>query len=535
MSPNLYVKTRSLFYACFVFLILSQFNSFNFHTADANSSGVLVYGRSGDSVSLDPAKETDGESLSVADNIFENLVRFKLGTTEIEPELAERWTVSADGLEYTFFLRKGVVFHDSTPFDSDAVIFSFLRQNDTKHEAYGYSKTWDYWNDMGMDTLVKSVEKIDSHTVKMVLSRIEAPFLANLAMRFAAIVSPTAVRKFKQDFSKNPVGTGPYRFVNWSRGEKIVLEAFKNYWSEKPKIMRVVFKTIPDGSARLNAFLAKEIHIMNQPTPDQLKTIQERRKDANILTGSGMNVAYLAMNNQKKPFDNVKVRVAMNLAINKEAILKSIYSGMGVAAINPIPPTLWGYNKNIKGYAFDVAKAKEMLKESGFPNGFKTTLYYMPVSRPYMPDAKKVAEAIQSDLKNIGVIAELQTYEWATYLDKTKKGEHEMALMGWTGDNGDPDNFLRVLLSEENTKPPASNIAFYKNNELTKILNDAKSVLDMGKRTQLYQKAQEIIFKDAPWVPIAHSKTFVPLDSKVKGFVLTPNETRHFKTVWFEK
>jgi ABC-type transport system substrate-binding protein len=497
--------------------------------------GVLIYGRGGDSVSLDPAKETDGESLNVCDNIFDTLVQFKLGTTEIEPGLAESWTVASDGLSYSFKLRKGVKFHDGTPFDADAVIFSLMRQHDSKHEAFGYAKAWSYWNDMGMNTLVKAITKVDAHTVRFDLSRPEAPFLANMAMQFASIVSPTAVRKSKEEFSKTPVGTGPFKFVSWTKGERIVLDANKEFWGEKPKLARVIFRSIPDSSARLNAFLAKEIHMMNQPTPDQVATIKQRRTDATVMDAPGMNVAYLAFNVQKKPFDNPKVRQAFNMAVNKDAIIKGIYSGMGMAAVNPIPPSLWGYNKSIKGYDYNVEKAKELLKDAGFPNGMKTTLYFMPVSRPYMPDGKKVAEAIQADLKKIGVEASLSTFEWGTYLDKTKNGEHEMALLGWSGDNGDPDNFLHVLLSGDNAKAPASNIAFYSNEKVTGLLRQAKVATSEQKRATLYQEAQTIISKDAPWIPIAHSRVAMPMDKRVNGYVMTPNETRRFNTVWLAK
>jgi peptide/nickel transport system substrate-binding protein len=351
-------------------------------------------------------------------------------------------------------------------------------------------------------------------------------------MSFASIVSPNAVRKFKEDFARNPVGTGPFKFTSWTKGERIVLGANKSFWGQKPNLARVIIRSIPDSSARLNAFLAKEIHMMNQPTPDQIATIRNRRKDAKIMEAAGMNVAYLAFNNTKKPFDNPKVRQALNMAVNKDAIIKGVYSGMGVAAKNPIPPTLWGYNKTVSPYEFNVTKAKQLLKDAGLPNGFKTTLYFMPVSRPYMTDGKKVAEAVQADLKNVGVDVQLQTYEWATYLDKTKNGEHEMALLGWSGDNGDPDNFLHVLLSGENAKAPASNIAFYSNSEVTNTLNMAKAETTQAKRSALYEKAQALIHKDAPWIPIAHSQVAMPMDARVNGYVMNPNETRRFNTVW---
>jgi len=494
----------------------------------AKPFGVLIYGRGGDSVSLDPAKETDGESLNVCDNIFDTLVQFKDGTTEIEPGLAQSWEVSSDSLRYTFHLRSNVKFHDGTPLNADAVVFSLLRQHDPKHEAYRYAQAWSYWQDMGMDKLVSSIEKVDDKTVRIVLRTPNAPFLANMAMSFASIVSPSAVRKHKQDFARNPVGTGPFKFISWTKNEKIVLDANPEFWGGQTKLARVIFRSYPDASTRLNAFLAKEIHMMNLPSPDQVVIIKQKRPDAKVLEEAAMNVAYLAFNTGKGPFAQAKVRQALNMAVNKEAIIKGVYAGMGVPAVNPIPPSLWGYNSSITPYSYNQAKAKQLLAEAGFPKGFESELYYPPVSRPYMPDAKRVAEAIQADFKAVGVKVQLTTHEWAVYLDKTKKGEHPMALMGWTGDNGDPDNFLSVLLSGDNAKAPASNIAFYDNSKVTQILRDAQKVTLQKKRAELYRQAQQLIHQDAPWIPVAHSRVAMPMDPKVQGFILQPNGSRRF-------
>jgi ABC-type transport system substrate-binding protein len=507
--------------------ILSSFATLP-QIAFGQSKSVLIYGRGGDSVSLDPAKETDGESLNVCDNIFDTLVQFKDGTTEIEPGLAQRWDVSANGLTYTFHLRQNVKFHDGTPMNADAVVFSLLRQHDAKHEAFKFAQMWSYWQDMGMDKLVAAIEKVDEKTVRIVLKSPSAPFLANMAMSFASVVSPTAVRKHKQEFARNPVGTGPFKFVSWTKNEKVVLDAFQEFWGGQPKLARVIFRSYPDSATRLNAFLAKEIHMMNLPTPDQVNVIRLKRPEAKIIEEPAMNVAYLAFNTTKGPFANPKVRQALNMAVNKEAIIKGVYAGMGIPAVNPIPPSLWGYNTTISPYAFNQGKAKQLLAEAGYPKGFESELFYLPVSRPYMPDAKRVAEAIQADFKAVGVKVQLTTHEWAVYLDKTKRGEHPMALMGWTGDNGDPDNFLNVLLSGDNAKPPASNIAFYDNQKVTQILRDAQKVTVQNKRADLYRQAQKLIHQDAPWIPIAHSRVAMPMDPKVQGFILQPNGSRRF-------
>jgi peptide/nickel transport system substrate-binding protein len=261
-------------------------------------------------------------------------------------------------------------------------------------------------------------------------------------------------------------------------------------------------------------------------------------KDSNLklYKRPGMNVAYLAFNTTKKPFDNPKVRQAINYAVNKGGIIKSFYAGMAIPAVNPMPPVIWGYNNNVKDYEFNLDKAKQLLKEAGYPNGFEVDFYAMQDPRPYMPNGKKVAEFISADLAKIGVKTHIVSYDWQTYKDRVGKGEHSMALFGWIGDNGDPDNFLYVLLDKDNTRTPdAGNIAFYVNDELHNILIEAQHSTDQAKRTQLYMKAQEIIKQDAPWVPLVHATAPEAARSYVKGWVLHPTGSDKLYKVSIEK
>ena len=200
-----------------------------------------------------------------------------------------------------------------------------------------------------------------------------------------------------------------------------------------------------------------------------------------------------------------------------------------------MPPTLWGYNDDIKDYTYDPAKAIALLKEAGLEKGFDTELWAMPVPRPYMPDGRKVAEAIQGDLKKVGINAKIVSYDWGTYLKKTSNGEHDMALMGWTGDIGDPDNFLYVLLDKDNAVKPAQNISFYKSDKLHEVLTKAQVETDHKKRIELYRQAQQIIHDDAPMVPLAHSTVVVPVQQAVSGFVMDPTGRRRFAEVWLDK
>ncbi len=499
---------------------------------DGKSGGIIVFARSGDSVGLDPARETDGESFYGSHQIFDTLVEFKPGTTEIIPALATSWDVSSDGLTYTFHLRKGIKFHDDTPFNSDAVVFSYMRQLDENHPFHKYGP-WKYWGYMDMSAIIDTIEAVDKYTVQFNLKKVEAPFIANLAMDFAAIVSPTAYKANPEGFASNPVGTGPFKFVSWTKDSDIVLDRNPDYW-EPVYLDRVILKVIPDATARWLALQKGEVDIIDFPAADDLPAMQSN-PDIQLIQQAGLNVGYLAMNTQKKPYDDKRVRQAMNHAINRDEIIKAVYGSAGQPAKNPIPPTMWSYNDDIESYSYDVEKAKALLTEAGYQDGFKTEIWAMPVARPYNPDARKIAEIMQAQLAKINVEVEIITYEWGTYLDKTDSGEHQAAMLGWTGDNGDPDNFLFVLLSIPAAEVPAGNIAFWKNEAFNDLIVQAKETAGQDKRTQLYREAQEIFHEEAPWVPIAHSVVTVPAKNKVKDFLIYPTGLRVFKHVWLEK
>lgn len=499
----------------------------------AKKGGVLVFGRSGDAVGLDPAREDDGESFYIADNVYETLVDFAPGSTDIIPGLAESWTASADGLEYTFKLRKGVKFHDGTPFNAEAVVYSLSRQFKQDHPDYG-NGPWKYWGYMDMDNIIQDVVAVDNLTVKISLKKPEAPFIANLAMNFSAIVSPTAAKKYGTELSNNPVGTGPFKFVSWVKDDNIVLERYTGYWGDKTYLDRVIFKVIPDATARYLALKKGEVDIIDFPNPSDIPAI-EADENLKVVSQAGMNIGYLAMNMDRKPFDNKLVRQAVNYAINKAEIIDAVYGPLGVAAKNPMPPDMWGYNNAIEDYGYDPAKAKQLLAEAGYAKGFKTTLWAMPVSRPYNPNGRRMAEIMQAQLKAVGITVEIVSYEWGTYLDKTSAGEHDMCLLGWTGDNGDPDNFLWVLLSIPAAEVPAGNHAFWRNEEFNALIKEAKESSDQAKRTQLYEQAQVIFHEEAPWVPVAHSQVVEPMKKTVEGFVLYPTGKRNFAPVWLNQ
>ncbi len=493
----------------------------------------LVYCSEGSPENFYPGINTTGTSFDVNSQIYSRIVDFERGGTKVVPGLAERWTVSKDELEYTFYLRKGVKFHSSKnfkptrDFNADDFIFSIERQwkeNDPYFRVT--SSNHSYFNDMGMPKLLKTVDKVDEYTVKIVLNQPEAPFLSNLAMEYAGIQSKEyAIAMLKagtpEKIDQDPIGTGPYQMVQYLKDALVRFKAFPQYWGGKAKIEDLIFAITPDPSVRWAKLQKGECHVMPYPNPADLDAM---RKDPNVvmLEQPGLNIGYLAYNTTKKPFDDVRVRKAINMAIDKKAIVSAVYLSTGVAATNPIPPTQWSYNKSIKDDAFDPAAAKKALAAAGYPNGFTTDLWAMPVSRPYNPNAKRIAELMQADLAKIGVKAEIKSFEWGEYRKRMQAGEHQMGMMGWTGDNGDPDNFLNNLLGCDSAKTNGSNVAKFCYQPFEDLVKKAKVVSNPAERTKLYEKAQVVFKEQAPWFTIAHAVQLAPVRKEVIDFKLSP-------------
>ena len=491
---------------------------------------VFIFGRGGDSVGLDPAHEEDGESFKVCENIYDTLVQYQDNSTEIEPALAESWEITSDGLIWTFYLRRNIDFHDGTPFNADAVLFSLNRQHDTNHPFHQIGGPYIYWADTGLAKTVKKITKIDDHTIQIELNQPYAPFIYALTIPAFAIVSPTALREHKQDFTNHPVGTGPFSFLRWDRNEKIILKANSSYWGGKPGVDLLVFRSIPENSVRLIELQSGNIQAMEFPNPDDLPLIRQD-KNLKIIEKAGMNVGYLALNMDKEPFDKRQVRLAINYAIKKDDIVAQLYQGLGVPAKNPIPPNMWSYAEDTQPYAYDPDLARQLLTEAGYSNGFEVTLWALPVPRPYIPNGRMLAEIIQSDLKQIGIQTEIMSPDWGTYLEKTKNGQHDMAMLGWSADFADPDNFLYYLLSKESAKKPAGNIAFYRSDEMQTILDQARIETKMDARTQLYKQAQALFHHDVPWVPLAHAKQIVIAHKSVRQLKLHPISFKYLRHV----
>ncbi|MGE5678105.1 MAG: ABC transporter substrate-binding protein [Pseudomonadota bacterium] len=491
----------------------------------------LVIGRANDSVSLDPSYTTDADSFKVTVNVLETLVKCDNEGNQILPCLAESWSSSEDGLRWVFKLRQGVRFHDGTVFNADAVVFNFHRwmyTNNTYHDG-----TFIYWNYIfgGYPGLVSSVDKLSEYSVEIKLNKPYAPFLNALAMNAFSISSPQAIKNYKGYLYEHPVGTGPFIFKSWERNKSIVLVRNDNYWNGAAKVSEVEFRVIPSSKTRLEELRKGSIHIADHLSPDD---VAEIKFDANLYLQfrPSFNVGYLALNNDNYPFSKREVRLAINHAIDKEKLINDVFDNLAKPASTYMPPFLWGYNENLESYEYDPELAKKYLAEAGFPNGFKTTLWVMDSAREYFPKPLQVAEFIRDDLLKVNIDAEIKVFSMNEYLDRLSAGEHEMALIGWTGDYADPDNFLYTMLASENAKPGlAGNYSFYKSREADQLLSQARQTTNMVFRKSLYRSLQEIVNYDSPSVPLVHTMPILASRLSVKGYTPMMNGVESLEKV----
>ena len=483
----------------------------------------LVIGRPSDAISLDPALPTDNESAEVIFQVYETLVEWEPGTSTVAPGLATSWEVDATGTVWTFELAHGVRFHDGTLFDADAVVFSLERQRDPSHPYY--RRDFQYWPNSFKN--IERVEKVDDDTVRITIERPYAPFLANMAMFPVSIVSPTAVATHGDEYGAHPVGTGPFVFLGWDRGERIVLGRNADYWRRDrvPSLERLVFETIEDPRQRLIALESGAIDLAVSILPEELQFV-ELHPGLVLHETPANNVAYLAMNMDHAPLRSVRVRRAISHAINKEPIVQLAFQRTAIAAEGPLPPSMWGHHKPRATYAYDPGVARALLAEAEaageWQPGTELVFYVPSTPRPYLPSPERVARAIQANLAEIGIATRIEVNPFVKHLDHTRQGDHDLCLLGWVGDNGDPDNFLQQLDRENTVIGSAINVAFYRDDLVHELLLQAQQADDRLDRERLYARVQEQIAEDVPWVPLAHSQVALAARDDVTGLILNP-------------
>lgn len=502
--------------------------------------GVLVYGSGGQPVNLEPGNITDGNSLIVQQQLYNRLIEFKPGTAELIPALATEWSASDDGKVWTFKLRPGVKFHDGTDFNAEAVKFNVERWWDPQH-PYGFrdaGKTYEIWQQIfggfkgDANSLLQSVSVVDDATIRFELKQPFAVFPSAIAAGYFGIASPAAIQKAGARYGTPgalAVGTGAFTFKEWRTGDRIALEKNLNYWeSGLPKSDQLVIRFISDPSARLAELRSGQIDFTVELAPDQQAEIQ---KDANLQTvpRPSFNVGYLALNPSYAPLAKPQVRQAIAMAINKQEIVKAFWAGSGTADPHFIPPALdWARAGNLTDYTYNPDKAKQLLAQAGYANGFALDLWYMPVSRPYFPTPKPIAEAFAADLSTIGIRVNLQTKDWAAYLsDRRKEPGYQAFMMGWTGDYGDPDSFYYPHFSPGAT----DDIGNWQNEQVAQLLDQSRTTNDRAARAKLYAQIDEILHQEAVRLPIVHANPLGAQRKTITGWDPSPLGAETFKAI----
>ncbi|CAN7276652.1 ABC transporter substrate-binding protein [Aquipseudomonas alcaligenes] len=477
---------------------------------------------------------------ATAETVFSRLLGFKPGTTELIPGLATSWEISDDGLVYTFRLRPDVKFHatdwftPSRPFNADDVVWTFQRALDPKHPWHeSAQRGYAYFDAMGMRELIKSVEKVDALTVRFTLTHPEAPFLADMAMPFASIYSAEygdqllAAGKTNQ-LNQLPIGTGPFVFNRYAKDAQVRYKANADYFRGKPEIDNLIFAITLDSNVRLQKVRAGECQLALYPKPEDVAGI---RNDPRLAVDEidALLTTYVAINTEHKPLDDARVRQAINLSIDKQALLGAVFGpGAASAAVNPYPPTLLGYNHHIQDWPHDPEKARALLAEAGVKD-LKITLFIRNGTSPTIPNPALAAQMMQADLAKAGIQMTIRSLEWGELLKRSKGGEHDMVLLGWAGDNGDPDNFLSPNLSCAAAKS-GENQARWCDQAFETLMQKARTVSEPAERAKLYEQALEVFHNQAPWIPLAHPKLFNVRRSNIDGYVISPLSNNNFAT-----
>ncbi|MBE3598808.1 MAG: glutathione ABC transporter substrate-binding protein [Limnochordaceae bacterium] len=477
----------------------------------AASPATVTVAVGADAVRLDPPDMTDNPSETVLRHIMDGLVEFD-EQLQIRPALAERWEFQNGGKDVVFYLRKGVRFHDGTPFDAAAVKANFDRIL-----AGGLRRTSLY------EPYIQSVEAKDTYTVVFHLKFPFGAFLHHLAHGAGLIQSPSNIRRWGDKVGQHPVGTGPFKFVEWVPGDHITLEANKQYWKGAPKFDRLVFRVVPEDATRVFQLETGEADVITFLPPSEVPRLRANR-DLDIRVADSLRVIYVGFNVLRKPFDDVRVRQAVNYAIDKELIVSQVLGGMASVSDSPMAPGVNGYCKT-GGYPYDPERARQLLKEAGYPQGLEVSLW-APQGR-YLKDYE-TAIAIQAMLQQVGIRVRLQTMEWATYLRNIfdvpkEQAQYQMYMLGWAPSTGDADWVMRPLLSSQSF-PPGDNASYYGNPKVDQLIQEGMRTSDPDARARIYCEAQKQVVADAPWAFLHVVKQVVGVRASLQGVKVLPIE-----------
>ena len=503
-----------------VLLLLALLGSCSDGAADPSA---IVWARSADSSTLDPAEIEWGEDAKVIQSLFETLVTYKADSVELAPRLAERWTVSPDGKTITFELWKGVAFHDGTAFDSEAVVFTFERFLKPDHPQrprnpcpYGSS-----FAD------IEAVAADGPHRVVFTLKRPSVVLLYNLTLFAAHIVSPAAVRKHGAAFPSNPVGTGPYRLSRWDRDVRIVLDRNDAYWGPKPAIPRVIVIPVKSPQTAVEKLKKGEVQVVDHPTLADVKTLEEDPR-TKVDVQASLTVSYLGFNLRRHPYSDPNFRRAVSLALDRRTLNELAYHGLAEPAANIVPPALWKDVCPTPPYEYDLERAKQLLARVKLESR-EVELIHMTFSRPYVPEPLRAAEFVKDQLRKIGLDVKLTGYDKAAYDQKYKEPNHPMYLLGWIADIPDPDNFFYPLLHGDSKND--MNASFFDDEEFNDAVRGAQTEIDPGRRARLLAKAYARYREELPTIPLVHVKQVIGLSRRV-DYRMHPIEVRFYAAGW---
>lgn len=472
----------------------------------------ITYVQGVDAVTLDPQDMTDNPSENVVRTIYDNLVAFD-EKLNIKPSLAQSWETSADGKIWTFHLRKDVKFHDGTPFNAKAVKANFDRVLQEKDPFLGR-----VLRRRGLYTVISEAKVVDDYTVQLITKDPFGPMLPTLAHGAGAIVSFDATQKSGKDFGIQPVGTGPFKFVEWVRGERIVVQKNPDYWSGVPKIDRIVFLTVSEDATRV-AMLERGEGDVVLSIPATEVTRLKNNPAITVRVDDSVRVIFMGMNTQRKPFNNTVVRQALNYAVDRKAITDRILMGLATPMDSPMG-SAWGHVSG-KVYEYNPDKAKALLAQAGYPNGFETTLW-TPQGR-YLMD-RQVSEAVVGYLDKVGVKVKMQVMEWATYINAlsvpAKQANWDMFLLGWAPSTGDADWALRPVLATSMWPPDGNNDALYSSPSVDALILKGMTSTDLNVRLDAYKQVQQLVLDDAPWIFLHVQDQITGVRNRVAGVVV---------------